>query len=189
MEPLSYVHRKDTVPLKCSLVAATVVSLSLVGLTGCASEDGQAALQPNSVQASTTPSGPVMTVEEAGKTYLKLSDASNAAREAWMRAPRPTVANLGQHKQLATRAVDATVAFSRGLRAHRWPSQAQPYVDALDKHLQQRAAAYQRVADAGTLAEYLTAAGQVPVTSTLTGKVRQALSLPEAPVVEGATPR
>jgi hypothetical protein len=130
-----------------------------------------------------------MTVKKAGQTYLELSAVSNAAREAWMRAPMPTAANLAKHKQLAARAADAAVAFSQGLRAHRWPAQAQPYVDALDEHLQQRAAAYQRVATASTVAEYLAAAVQVPVTTSLTGDVRKALGLPEAPVVEGATPR
>lgn len=130
-----------------------------------------------------------MTVEQAGKTYLELSAASNAAREAWMRAPRPTAANLAQHKKLAARAAAATVAFSKGLRAHRWPDPAQLYVDALDRHLQQRAAAYQRVAKASTVAQYLTAAADVPVTTSLTGNVRKALGLPEGAVVEGATPR
>jgi hypothetical protein len=130
-----------------------------------------------------------MTAKQAGETYLKLSAASNAAREAWMRAPSPTVANLAKHKMRAARAADATVVFSQELRRHRWPSQAQPAVDALDEHLQQRAAAYKRVAKAGTVADYLAAARQVPVTTTLTGDVRKALGLPESSVVQGATPR
>jgi hypothetical protein len=129
-----------------------------------------------------------MTVKQAGETYLKLSAASNAAREAWMRAPRPTAANLAVHKLLAARAADATVAFSQGLRGHRWPRQAQPGVDALDEHLQLRAAAYRRVATTRTVSAYLAAAGEVPVTTGLTGEVRKALGLPEASVVRGASP-
>jgi hypothetical protein len=54
-----------------------------------------------------------MTVKKAGETYLRLSAASNAAREAWMRAPRPTLANLAEYKRLAARAAKATVAFSQ----------------------------------------------------------------------------
>jgi len=106
-----------------------------------------------------------------------------------MSAPAPTAGNLAQHKRLAKQAADATVAFSRGLRAHRWPQQAQPLVTALDKQLQVRAAAYRRVASAGTVSAYLIAAGQVPVTTRLTGYVREALGLPEGAVVTGATPR
>lgn len=75
-----------------------------------------------------------------------------------------------------------------GTAKHRWPDRAQPYVDALDEHLQRSAAAYERVATAGTVPEYLVA-GQVPVTYTLTGDVRKALDLPEGSIVTGATPR
>jgi hypothetical protein len=44
------------------------------------------------------------------------------------------------------------------------------------------------VAAAETLSGYVVAAGRVPVTTSVTGDVRRALGLPEAPVVEGATP-
>ncbi|MCA2211570.1 hypothetical protein [Jidongwangia harbinensis] len=130
-----------------------------------------------------------MTIEHAGETYAKLSAASNAARERWMGAPVPTEANLSVHRKLAAGAGRATVAFSTGLRKHRWPAEVQPIIAALDEHLQQRAAAYQRVAAAGTVAEYLAAVGEVPVTSSLTGQVRQALGLPESAVVPGVSPR
>lgn len=170
------------------VVAAAAATLSVAGLAGCASKD-QAVPRAAAAQASSAASGPVMTAEKAGETYLKLSAVSNAAREAWMRAPRPTVANLAGHKRLAARAAAATAAFSRGLRGHRWPREVQPLVDALDEHLQRRAAAYRRVAAARTVVDYLAAAGQVPVTSSLTGEVRKVLGLPEAPVVRGASPR
>jgi hypothetical protein len=173
--------------MKSNLVAAAaVVSLSMAGVAGCSTADRQTT---TGVVAAKATAAPVMTVKEAGETYLKLSAASNAAREAWMSAAAPTAKTLAIHKQLAAHAAEATVAFSRGLRGHRWPSQAQPYVTALDKHLQERAAAYRRVAAAGTVAAYLTAAGQVPVTTSLTSDVRRALGLPESAVVTGATPR
>ncbi len=176
--------------MKYSLVAAAAaVGLSVAGLAGCASGDGRATPDRVAAKASSTPSAPVLTVKAARETYLKLSAASNAAREAWMSAAAPTADNLAKHKRLAAHAADATVAFSRGLRGHRWPSQAQPYVTALDEQLQERAAAYRRVAAAGTVADYLAAAGQVPVTTSLTGDVRKALGLPESAVVTGATPR
>jgi hypothetical protein len=38
------------------------------------------------------------------------------------------------------------------------------------------------------VADYLVAAGKVPVTSSLTGRVREALGLPESAVVEGVRP-
>ncbi|XVU21252.1 hypothetical protein ACQPZJ_28745 [Actinoplanes sp. CA-054009] len=145
--------------------------MSLAGITGCSSD-----------------SGPVMTVEEAGQTYLELSDASNAAREAWMYAPPPTTKNLADHKRLASAAADATVTFSRGLREHRWPSQAQPSVTALDAQLQERASAYRLVAETDTLPDYLAAAAQVPVTTSLTADVRTALGLPQGAAVSGAAP-
>jgi len=171
------------------VAAAAAVSLSVAGLAGCASGDGRATPDRAAIKPSSTPSGPVLTVAQAGQTYLQLSAASNAAREAWMSAPAPTAANLALHKRLAARAADATVAFARGLRGHRWPSRAQPYVTALDTQLQERAAAYRHVAAAHTVADYLAAAAQVPVTSSLTGDVRKALGLPEGAVVTGATPR
>jgi hypothetical protein len=171
------------------VAAAAAVSLSMAGLAGCASGDGQAAPGRAAVEPSSTPSAPVLTVKQATQTYLRLSAASNAAREAWMSALAPTSDNLAKHKRLAAHAADATVAFSQGLRGHRWPSQAQPYVTALDAQLQERAAAYRRVAAAHTVADYLTAAEQVPVTTSLTGDVRKALGLPEGAVVTGATPR
>ncbi|WP_212986534.1 hypothetical protein [Actinoplanes auranticolor] len=130
-----------------------------------------------------------MTIKKAGETYAKLSAASNAARDKWMGAPQPTKANLNRHKKLAAGAADATAAFSKGLRKHRWPAEAQPIIGALDEHLQERAAAYKRVAAASTVAEYLEAAREVAVTSSLTGQVRQALGLPEAAVVPGVSPR
>jgi hypothetical protein len=102
-----------------------------------------------------------MTIKMAGETYAKLSAASNAARDRWMGAPKPTKANLTRHKKLAAGAADATVAFSEGLRKHHWPAEAQPIIGTLDEHLQQRAAAYKRVAAAGTVVEYLAAAREV----------------------------
>ncbi|MCU7730344.1 hypothetical protein ODJ79_42060 [Actinoplanes sp. KI2] len=174
-------------PMKYHLVAAAVAaSLSVSGLAGCGSGDGHAT---PAAKASSAHATPVLTVKAAGETYLKLSAASNAAREAWMSAPAPTAQNLAKHKRLAARAADATVAFSQGLRAHRWPGRAQPYVTALDKALQERAAAYRRVAAAGTVSAYLAAAAQVPVTTSLTADVRKALGLPEAAIVKGVTPR
>jgi uncharacterized lipoprotein NlpE involved in copper resistance len=162
--------------MKHSLVAAAAAVV--LSLTGCASSD-----------ATPGPAAAVMTVEEAGRTYQQLSAPSNAAREAWMSAAAPTTSNLAEHKKLAASAADATVAFSRGLREHRWPDQAQRAVTALDKHLQEREAAYRRVAAANTVTAYLVAAAQVPVTTGLTGDVREALGLPEGAVVTGAVPR
>ncbi|TQS45900.1 hypothetical protein [Cryptosporangium phraense] len=106
-----------------------------------------------------------------------------------MRDTMLTDANLGAHKQLAERAADATTAFSRGLQGYRWPSQTQPYIDALHQHLQLRAAAYRRVAAADTVDEYIAAAQQVPVTTTLTAKVRESLGLPEGTTVRGVNPQ
>ncbi|MBL7258954.1 hypothetical protein [Paractinoplanes lichenicola] len=155
--------------MKRRFVAAAVLVLALAG---CTSADG-----------------PAMTVEQAGATYLELSTASNAAREAWMRAPAPTTATLAQHKQLAEEAAEATATFSQGLRDNHWPDEAQPAISALDDALQEREAAYKRVATAGNVADYLAAASEVPVTTSLTGDVRKALGLPEGAVVTGATPR
>jgi hypothetical protein len=61
-------------------------------------------------------------------------------------------------------------------------------IDALDGHLQERTAAYERVAEAGNVADYLAAARKVPVTSSLTGQVREAPGLPESAVVKGVSP-
>jgi hypothetical protein len=171
------------------VAAAAAVTLSVAGLAGCASGDGPATPDRAAVKPSPTRSVPVLTVKQAAQTYLQLSAASNAAREAWMAALAPTSDNLAKHKRLAARAADATVAFSQGLRGHRWPSRAQPYITALDAQLQERAAAYRRVAAAHTVADYLTAAEQVPVTTSLTGDIRKTLGLPEGAVVTGATPR
>ena len=107
---------------KTVATAAAVV----LSLAGCAAEERPATADPVATQAEPAAAGPVMTVKTAGETYLKLSAASNAAREAWMNAPAPTAGNLAKHKQLAGYAADATVAFSQGLREHRWPSRAQP---------------------------------------------------------------
>lgn len=170
------------------VAATTAVGLTLTGVTGCSSVDRQTISDPAAAQAIPTPSAPVLTNEEAAKIYLQLSAASNAAREAWMSAQAPTPATLPEHQQLAAGAADATVAFSRELRQHRWPGKAQPYVTALDKHLQVRAAAYRRVVAADSVSSYLAAAGEVPVTTSLTGEVRKALGLPKSAVVTGATP-
>ncbi|WP_433727524.1 hypothetical protein ACQP2Y_12630 [Actinoplanes sp. CA-051413] len=171
------------------VVIAAAISLSLTGLTGCASENVQASPPASAASASSAPAGPVMTIKQAGETYAKLSAASNAARDRWMGAPQPTEANLARHKKLAAGAADATVAFSEGLRKHHWPTEVRPIIANLDEHLQQRATAYKRVAAASTVVEYLAAAGEVPVTSSLTGQVRQALGLPESAVVSGVAPR
>jgi hypothetical protein len=170
------------------VVIAAAISLSL-GLTGCASQNVQVPPPASTAPADSAPAEPAMTIKKAGEIYVKLSAASNAARDRWMGAPTPTKANLTRHKKLAAGAADATVAFSKGLRKHHWPAEAQPIIGTLDEHLQQRAAGYKRVAAASTVAEYLAAAREVPVTSSLTAQVRQALGLPEAAVVPGLTPQ
>ncbi|MFC7532452.1 hypothetical protein [Actinoplanes sp. GCM10030250] len=176
--------------MKRELVGITAaVCLSLVGLTGCTSQDVQASPPASTGSADSAAPEPVLTIEGAGEAYAKLSAASNAAREKWMAAPKPTKSNLAKHKKLAAGAADATVAFSEGLRKHHWPAEVQPIVGALDEHLQERAAGYQRVAAAGTVAEYLAAAREVPVTSSLTSHLREALGLPESAVVKGVSPR
>lgn len=126
-------------PMKDNLVAAAAaLSLSVACLTGCTSEDRHPKPGPVAAAPRSASSPAVMTVSEAGKTYLKLSAASNAARDAWMHAPALTTANLAKHRRLAAHAADATVAFAQGLRQRRWPSQAQPYVTALDEQLRER---------------------------------------------------
>ncbi|BEL05071.1 hypothetical protein Q0Z83_032620 [Actinoplanes sichuanensis] len=164
-------------------VAAITLALSLTGLTGCASPSAET---PPAVSVSAEPT---MSIKEAGETYTKLSAASNAAREKWMNAPAPTKANLARHKKLAAGAAKATTAFSKGLRKNQWPSDVQTIIDALDEHLQERAAAYQRAAKAETVTAYLTAAQEIPVTTSLTAQLRTALGLPESPIVQGVTPR
>lgn len=176
--------------MKRNLVAAAAAaSLALAGLTGCAANEAHPAPRQIVAYTRSAPAGPVMTIKKAKETYLKLSTASNAARDAWLHLPMPSTANLAKHKKLAGRAADATTAFAKGLESRRWPSKIQPLVDALDGHLQRRAVAYRRAAKAGTVAEYLAAAVQVPVTSTLASDMRKALGLPAAPEVKGVSPR
>ncbi|MFC4071838.1 hypothetical protein [Actinoplanes subglobosus] len=167
------------------VVAAVAVGLSL---TGCAAQDAPALPAASAAPGADAPAAAAMSVEKAGETYAKLSAASNAAREKWMSAPAPTSANLARHKKLAAGAAKATTAFSKGLRKNHWPTDVQPIIDALDEHLQKRAAAYRKASEADTVADYLVAAGKVPVTSSLTGQVREALGLPESAVVEGVSP-
>ncbi|WP_433796857.1 hypothetical protein [Actinoplanes sp. CA-252034] len=171
------------------VVLAVALTMSLTGLTGCASAADPAPPSASSVPAASEPAEPAMTMKKAGKTYERLSAASNTARDKWMGAPAPTTANLAKHRKLAAGVAEATVAFSEGLRKNRWPAEVQPVITALDEHLRQRAAAYQRVAEAGTLADYLAAASEVPVTSSLTAQVREVLELPRAAAVKGVSPR
>ncbi|MEU4155374.1 hypothetical protein [Actinoplanes sp. NPDC026670] len=166
--------------------AACVLTLSLIGAADryhWGAETPPAA----SGSAGQASAGPEMSIKEAGETYTKLSAASNAAREKWMRAPAPTRANLARHKKLAASAAKATTAFAQGLRKNQWPADVQAIIGALDEHLQERAAAYRRVAAADNVTDYLAAARKVPVTSSLTVQVRTALGLPESPIVKGVT--
>lgn len=156
-----------------------------LSLTGCAAQDVPALPAASAAPGPSIPAAEAMSVEKAGETYAKLSAASNAAREKWMSAPALTGANLARHKKLAAGAAKATATFSKGLRTNHWPADVQPIIDALEEHLQERAAAYRR---ADTVADYLVAAGKVPVTSSLTGKVREVFGLPESTVVEGVSP-
>ena len=166
-------------------VAVIGVCLTLSGLTGCTAIGARAVVRAPAPAAAPhpAPTGPATAADEAdeaGRTYLRLSAASNAARMAWLRAPVLTAANLAAHKQLAAHAADVTVAFSQGLRGRSWPSQAQAAVEVLDAHLQRRAAAYRRVAAAGTVAEYEAASERVPLSSPAAAQVREALGLPES---------
>ena len=188
MKHPSFDTRKAGRPMKRTLVVATM-SLSLVSLAGCATKiREEAASGPVAGAAGAATSGAVMTVAEAGETYLKLSVAPNAAREAWMKASAPTPSNLAEHKKLATNAADASAGFAKGLRGKRWPGKAQPIVNALVAKLLEREAAYRKVAKTQTVAAYLAAAAQVPVTTSLTADLRAALGLPAGAVVVGATP-
>jgi hypothetical protein len=160
-----------------------MVSLSLAAaLTGCA-QTGSPADAPKATPAAahgSSPAGQVMGLKEAGETYERLAARSNRARDAWLHAPKLSKATFAKHRTLAAQAAKVSRDFATGLRTHRWPVQAQRPVDVLRKDLEDREAAYRRVASARSLGEYVAAARRVPLNSEATVEVRRSLKLPKA---------
>ncbi|GIM90763.1 hypothetical protein [Paractinoplanes toevensis] len=110
----------------------------------------------------------------AGRSTADHQTTTGAVAAKATAAPGMTVKEAGETYLKLTAASNA---------AHEaWMSAAAPTAKtlAIHKQLAAHAAAYRRVAAAGTVAAYLTAAGQVPVTTSLTSDVRRALGLPES---------
>ncbi|OLB75579.1 MAG: hypothetical protein AUI14_20650 [Actinobacteria bacterium 13_2_20CM_2_71_6] len=172
----------EDVHISCRSLALLVVAIATVGVGGCtvtASVHTSDPLTPAPSAASALPA--TLTRQQAAQLYEQLAAPGNAARDRWMSAGPTTDANLAAHEHLADQAADAYQTFAAQLRAHRWPPDADAYIQRLATDLDLRVQAYRRVARPQTVAEYAAAANRVPLSSAAASAVRQVLGLPPGP--------
>src|SRR2546430_937949 len=145
----------EDVHISCRSLALLVVAIATVGVGGCtvtASVHTSDPLTPAPSAASALPA--TLTRQQAAQLYEQLAAPGNAARDRWMSAGPTTDANLAAHEHLADQAADAYQTFAAQLRAHRWPPDADAYIQRLATDLDLRVQAYRRGARAPTAPQH-----------------------------------
>jgi hypothetical protein len=161
------------------LLVAAAVTVATTGCTVTASVRTTGPPVPVPSAASALPA--TLTRLQAAQLYVQLAAPGNADRDRWMSGGPTTAANLSVHEHLASQAADSYQTFAAQLRTHRWPAEADPYIQRLAADLDLRVQAYRQVAQASTVADYAAAADRVPLSSAASGAVRQELGLPPGP--------
>jgi hypothetical protein len=155
-----------------------LAAAATVGLVGCDPAGSGSGTPPvvaapiDDASASTD-----LTVPAAQQLYLELAAPGNDALDRWLDAGPVTQDNLDMHTSLAGQAADAWEQFAAGLRAHNWPTAAEPYTLQLATDLDARARGFRGLARARSVEAYRRAGQGVALSSDAAGQIRLALGL------------
>jgi hypothetical protein len=133
-----------------------------------------------------SPTPTEMTLDEAGKQYLQIVAASNAASTALNkevdRLPDSGAVSKSAFKRLhllSKKYADASRAFSLALVSNDWPKRVQPTVDKLAAEITQSQVDIRAIANAKTPSAWIDAWNAADVKSGSAELLRQQLGLPE----------